>query len=362
MEMAMYSNVDNQDTSQVLIVDDDPDQSRYQQQILQAPRYQTHVVDSGEAALNILSEIPFDVMLLDRKMPGMDGHKVCRLAGDVKLNHSMSIIMVTASRGSNVIEESFRAGATDFIRKPYDRWELLARVDAAVERSRMMSQLDNAESLLCALARIIEAKDEGTGEHCGRLAHTAVVFGKALGLPGIEITALRRGGILHDLGKLAIPDSILLKQGSLDDQEWQLMRQHTVIGARLLSGLDSMKLTVDIVRHHHERWNGSGYPDGLRGTDIPRLARIFQIVDVFDALMHKRPYKSAMSQEGVMQKMLEEASAGLLDPGLTQVFLGLLHSQPNSLIHGGKDQLPGAGLYEDVMASGVMDWDMRAMG
>jgi putative two-component system response regulator len=267
--------------------------------------------------------------------------------------------MITGSADQNDLVKSMRVGATDFMHKPYSPLELVARVSAAASHKRLLDQLDSAESLLFALARMVEAKDENTGDHCSRLAHGSVVFGTALGLNEEQLLALRRGGVLHDIGKLGIPDSILLKNGPLTDEEWVLMRQHTVIGARLCSGLNSMKLTVPIIRHHHERWDGSGYPDGLKGEEIPYLARIFQIVDVYDALASVRPYKPAWPHEKIIAAMEEETRKGWRDPELMAVFLDILHKRPEDLLLPENSVDLGAQIFADIMATGTLSWNKK---
>jgi len=201
-------------------------------------------------------------------------------------------------------------------------------VRVAAQRKRAMDQLDSTESTLFALARMVEAKDENTGDHCSRLAHKAVGFGRALGLSTPELHALRRGGVLHDIGKLGIPDHILLKPGALTDEEWTVMRQHTTIGYHLVSNLRSMRLTAPIIRHHHERWDGSGYPDRLAGEAIPLLARVFQIVDIHDALTYERPYKKALSEAQARAILEEETARGWRDPALIRAFFDWTDRNP----------------------------------
>jgi putative two-component system response regulator len=242
----------------------------------------------------------------------------------------------------------------------------MARVDSAVHHKRLTDQLDSAEAVLYALARMVEAKDEYTGDHCTRLAHNAVVFGEALGLRSDELTALRRAGVLHDIGKLGIPESILMKRGPLDAAEWDIMRQHTTIGAALCEPLKSMRLTAPVVRHHHERWDGSGYPHGLAGEAIPLLARVFQIVDIFDALSFSRPYKPAFPLERTVAILEEETARGWRDPQLMRVFLDLLVRQPESLLAHGDlaREAEGLGvlLFQDIAKGGALDWDRRGEG
>jgi putative two-component system response regulator len=345
---------------QVLIVDDDPVHRALEREILDSPKYAVSETSSGRQALDALRSRSFDVVLLDKRMPGMDGDEVCRrIRGELGLG-MLPILMVTGNSDIDNLTLSLSAGASDFVRKPYQPSELLARLDAAVSHKRLTDQLDSAESMLFALARMVEAKDGNTGDHCSRLAHSGVVLGKALGLGTDELMALRRGGVLHDIGKLGIPDSILLKPGPLTDEEWIIMRQHVNIGARLVEGLKSMRLTAPIIRHHHERWDGSGYPDGLRGEEIPLVARVFQMVDIYDALTHARPYKRAMERQQVVEELEAEAARGWRDPALTAIFLEIVKNHPEDLVVplSSHDDL-GLSLFGEIRNTGALDWDHR---
>ncbi|MFZ2404347.1 MAG: HD domain-containing phosphohydrolase [Methylobacter sp.] len=338
----------------VLIVDDDSVGRALEQEILQPPKYAVTEASSGAEALQLLRTHSFDVVLLDKRMPGMDGDEVCRRIRSELDLELLPVIMITGDSGSDELSHSLRAGASDFIGKPYLPQELIARLDSAVNHKRLTDQLDSAESMLFALARMVEAKDKNTGDHCSRLAHISVVLGSALGLNAECLVALRRGGVLHDIGKLGIPDSILLKPGKLTEDEWLIMRQHPEIGARLVKDLKSMQLTRSIIRHHHERWDGKGYPDGLEGKNIPLLARIFQIADIYDALANERPYKPALSREQVIRIMEEEANMGWRDPELSAVFLDILRHRPQALeLPPGMEDELGGELFADIAMTGI---------
>ncbi|MES2879014.1 MAG: HD domain-containing phosphohydrolase [Pseudomonadota bacterium] len=345
---------------QVLIVDDDPVHRALEREILDSSKYAVTEASSGRQALDLLRTHSFDVVLLDKRMPGMDGDEVCRqIRGELGLG-MLPILMVTGNGDLDNLTLSLAAGASDFIRKPYQPDELLARLDAAASHKRLTDQFDSAESMLFALARMVEAKDGNTGDHCSRLSHSGVVLGKALGLGADELMALRRGGVLHDIGKLGIPDSILLKPGQLTEEEWVIMRQHVDIGARLVAGLKSMRLTVPIIRHHHEKWDGSGYPDGLRGEEIPLLARVFQMVDIYDALAHARPYKRAMERQQVIDILESEAARGWRDPALTDLFLNIVKTRPQDLeIPPVSNDDLGLNLFSEIRNTGALDWDHR---
>ena len=348
----------------VLIVDDEPSQRLLEREILDSPKYQVSEAANGAEALAILRQREFDAVLLDVRMPGMDGNEVCRrIRADLGLA-MLPVIMVTGFGGHDDLAISLKEGANDFIRKPYHPMELMARVDSAVHHKRLTDQLDSAEAVLFALARMVEAKDAYTGDHCTRLAHNAVLFGEALGIKGESLTALRRAGVLHDIGKLGIPESILMKRGPLDAAEWEIMRQHTTIGAALCEPLKSMRLTAPIVRHHHEHWDGSGYPLGLAGEAIPVLARIFQIVDIFDALSFPRPYKPALPMERAIAILEEETARGWRDPRLMRAFLELLSLHSASFLTHGDLAQEAAGLgvvlFQDIARGGALDWDRRS--
>lgn len=341
----------------ILIVEDEESHRKLEKATLLAPEFEVMEAQNGDEALSYIKEYEFDAVLLDKRLPGINGDEVCyqvRHDFDMPL---LPLIIVTGTTANEELEKSLLAGANDFIRKPYAPMELVARVRAAANHKRITDQLDSMESMLFALARMVEAKDEDTSGHCSRLEHMALVFGKDLGLGSQELIALRRGGVLHDIGKLGIPDKILLKKGPLTDEEWHVMRQHSVIGSRLCSGLKSMKLTIPIIRHHHERWDGGGYPDGLKGEDIPFLARVFQVVDIYDALANVRPYKKALPVDKAIEIFDEETEKGWRDPELVSVFIRLLHSRPQDLLLPAQTEKDlGAQIFNDIIATGALDW------
>jgi len=230
---------------------------------------------------------------------------------------------VTALSDSSDRVRGLEVGADDFVSKPVNVAELTARVRSLLRIKRYTDELDSAESVIVSLALTIEARDAATDGHCQRLAHSAVRLGAALGLGEEDLSALTRGGFLHDIGKVGIPDAILLKPSKLTAQEYALMQQHTVIGDRLCGELRSLRCVRPIVRHHHEHLDGSGYPDGLKGDTVPLLAQIIGVVDVFDALTSVRPYKAAFPRDRAYEALEREARDGWRDHDLVKMFIGL---------------------------------------
>jgi putative two-component system response regulator len=344
----------------ILIVDDEETQRTLIRGILAVSKMDCAIAEAcnGVQALQMINDSSFDVVLLDKRLPSMDGDEVCRRVRQDPKNILLPIIMISGTNEIHELARSFSLGVTDFIRKPYNPVELTSRITAALSMKRATDQLDSAESLLFALARMVEAKDETTGDHCSRLAYRSVVFGKALGLSKSDLEALRKGGVLHDIGKLGIPDSILMKQSALSDEEWKVMRQHTVIGAKLCEGLTTMRDVLPIILHHHEHWNGTGYPHQLAGSEIPLLARVFQIIDIYDALASERPYKTAFSRERIIDIFQEEAGKGWRDPELTQEFLAILRSTPECLdMPPNQPKRKDEVIFELIASAGGLDWD-----
>jgi putative two-component system response regulator len=315
--------IPSKEISKILIVDDEAIHRRLEVEIL-GDDYLVVEAENGEEAIELVKTNDFDVILLDRKMPGMSGDQVCHHIREVLGQKLVPIIMVTASNSSSELQQSLNLGATDFIRKPYDTTEFIARVESAIKHKKLTDNLDSAESVLFALARMVEARDEGTAKHCSRLSYYAKLYGTHIGLSDIQKDALDKACVLHDIGKLGIPDSILLKNGPLTEDEWKIMHQHTVIGAKLCSEINSLCDVLPIILHHHEKWDGSGYPESLEGEDIPLLARVFQLLDVFDALNSERPYKKKFSKDKIYRIISEEKSKGWRSPILTDNFLEFL--------------------------------------
>jgi putative two-component system response regulator len=308
----------------LLVVDDNRDNLLLLRELLAIRGYEVETAASAEEAETKLAERTPDLILLDVILPGKSGYELCRELKDDLNTRLVPIVLITGltERGDRV--RGIEAGADDFLNKPIFPEELFARVKSLLKLKEFTDELDHAEAVLCTLGRSVEARDPYTEGHCERLAREAYGLGEHLGLDRASLVALQRGGYLHDLGKIRVPDEILKKGDALSPQEWAVMKEHPLMGESICQPLRSLKLVLPIIRHHHEHWNGTGYPDGLQGQEIPLLARVLQVVDVYDALCTVRPYKLALDHDAAARAMREEAAAGLWDGELVREFLALV--------------------------------------
>jgi putative two-component system response regulator len=308
-------------TGSVLVVDDLESNARLLERLLVREGHRVTLARGGLEALEIASREHHDLILLDVMMPTLDGFETCRRLKADSGTRLIPVVLITALQDADDRLRGLEVGADDFLRRPVQAAELVARARSLIRIKRYTDELDTAESVIVSLALTIEARDATTDGHCQRLARYAVAVGQELGLADEDIAALARGGYLHDIGKIGIPDAILLKPAKLTPSELAVMRQHPVIGDRLCGELRSLRTVRPIVRHHHERLDGSGYPDGLRGDQIPLLARIMSVVDVFDALTTERPYKPALSIDRACDELAAEVRRGWRDPVLVAALL-----------------------------------------
>jgi len=304
----------------ILVADDQAANRELLDELLTTQGFRVVTVAHGAAAVEELTRTQVDLVLLDVMMPHLNGFEVCQKIKSNAETYLIPVVLITALSDKQDRIEGIKAGADDFLTRPVDRAELLARVRSLLKLKHRTDELERAESVLFTLARSIEGKDFYTYGHCERLSNYSARLGEHLELAKDQIVALRRAGIVHDVGKVAVPDAILLKPGKLTELEWELMRAHPLVGERICAPLKSFRLVLPIIRHHHEKVDGSGYPDGLRGDAIPITARILQIVDVYDALTTDRPYKKAFSITYALQTMKEEVAKGWWDPHIFDQF------------------------------------------
>lgn len=313
----------------IVVADDYEPNRRGLGDLLIARGYHVRLAANGTEALQLIGEQPPDCVLLDCVMPGgPSGVEVC---AKVKRNPAtclVPVILVSAATDRELRLSGLDAGADDFLAKPIDVGELYARVGSLLRFKRITDDLESAHAVFVSLARMIEARDASTNGHCERLAQYASALGEAVSLPKDDLNALSRGAFMHDIGKIGIPDHVLLKRGRLTRDEYELMKTHTVIGDELCRTIRSLDPVRPVVRSHHERLDGRGYPDGLSGDQIPLLARIVRVVDMFDALTTERPYRRALPAAKAYEMLREDACGGGCDATLVETFIGLHERRP----------------------------------
>ena len=315
----------------ILIADDDEATRNLLERMLRMHGYRVLVATDGTEALMLLEKTAVDLALLDVQMPGETGFGVCRIAKTSPEMRLTPIVLLTGMGHSEARIQGIEAGADDFLTKPVRKEELLVRVKSLVRLKHYTDDLESAETVVCTLAGSIEAKDPCTEGHWSRLSRYSVALAKHLGLSEEHCVALRRGGIIHDIDKVAVPDRILLKPGSLDPEERRLMQTHTLIGEQICAPLWSLRNVLPIIRWHHERQDGSGYPDQLKGAAIPLTASILQTVDVYDALSTDRPYRKALTPAQALATLHDEVRRGWWDGSLVDTFEGMLQGSPEIL-------------------------------
>ncbi len=318
--MAQFSR----QSSRVLVADDTASIQSLFRRLLVADGHEVIAVADGAAALEAVQEHHPDVVILDVGMPKLDGFEVCRrLKSDPATRLTPAVLVTGLSELADRIQ-GIEAGADEFLSKPVHPNELRARVRSLSRMKHLLDALDSAEAAFMTLALTIEARDPNTNGHCERLAHNAVLLGRTLGLAGDELAALHGGGYLHDVGKVGIPDAVLLKPGPLTPAEFALMKRHTEIGDRLCAPLQSLRRVRPIITGHHERLDGSGYPAGLKGDEVPLPAQIVGVVDVYDALTSRRPYRAAWSDDVAAGYLRQEAADGRFAKVHVEAFLDVV--------------------------------------
>ncbi len=311
--------------AKILVVDGNQINRRLLKSMLRAGNHEFIEAATGMEALELIAVQPVDLIIADFLLPGIGGTELCRRLKSERKTQFIPILMLTSVHGSDFEVEGIESGADEYLTMPLHPSVVRARVNSLLRHKAAIDSLEEAETILFALAQAVENRDTGTGEHCERLATYSVALGLALGLPRPDLVALYRGGFLHDIGKISIPDSILLGTGKLTEDQWKVMELHTIRGVEICKPMKTLSPVLPIIRSHHERWDGTGYPDRLAGEQIPLLARILQVVDIFDALTTKRSYKAAFTREQALEILKQEAAKGWRDPELVSLFVGMQH-------------------------------------
>jgi putative two-component system response regulator len=311
--------------STILVADDEPSYRYFMRDLLEQQGYKVACASDGEEALQIVKRQPVQLALLDVMMPKRTGFSACRRLKSAPVTRLIPVILVT---GLNSVDDHIRgieSGADDFLSKPVQTAELLARVRSLLKLKQFTDELEYADAVIDSLALSVEAKDPYTNGHCARLSNYSIRLAQRLGLSQEQCLALKRGGIVHDIGKVAVPEGILLSPRPLTPEERAIMESHTVIGERICKPLKSFRLVLPIIRGHHEKLDGSGYPDGLRGDEIPLIVRIMTTVDVYDALSTDRCYRKAYSKAESLNQMRTEVNKGWWDKTLVDELESVLN-------------------------------------
>ena len=319
--------------SMVLIVDDEYIGRETLQSVLEGEGYELEMAENGLQAIEKAKKLLPDVILLDVMMPGMTGFEVCqRIRSDPQIAE-IPIIILTALDDRESLLNALKAGADDFISKPFDRYELRARLMGITRLNRYQKLIQERAKLREANAQLLAAyeatiegwshaldlRDRETEGHSRRVTELTVKLAKTLGMSDDEIIHIRRGALLHDMGKIGVPDSILHKPAKLTDEEWAIMRRHPQLAYDMLFIIEYLRPALEIPLNHHEKWDGTGYPRGLKGEEIPIVARLFAVVDVWDALTSDRPYRPAWSQDEALA-YIREQSGKHFDPQVVDLF------------------------------------------
>jgi len=318
-------SIKEKDRPSILVVDDEPMNIKILQHLLSPLDCDVLTSSSGQGALAVIEKKDIDLILLDVVMPGMDGYEVCRTLKQNENTRLIPIIFITALEDKNSKIKGIEAGGDDFITKPPNALELTTRVRSLVKVKNLNSNLISIEKVLFSLANAVEANDVYTQGHTQRVAHTAYDLGNRMGLSMRELRAIRVGGMLHDIGKIGITADILHKPGPLNDEEWKIMKQHPDVGFNICLPLkDTLKEALDVIRHHHEKLDGSGYPDNLEGEDVTTIARVMAVADIYDALTSDRPYRAAMPRGKAFSILNEEASQGKIDGDIVEHLIEMI--------------------------------------
>ena len=316
--------------AKILVVDDRPLSRMTAVDLLSLDGYEVSEANSDRKIFDSIVEQKPDLLLLDIMLQNTNGFEVCKQLKQDERTKDLPIILTAVEARREYRIKVVEVGADELLTKPLDRFELSAKVRNLIDRKRLNEGLDQTEQVLFSIAKAVESRSSDRDGTCARVADLVRMFGQYLELNKKDIDDLVFAAHLHDIGTIAIPDSIMLKAGELTVDERELIRQHVLIGEKICQPLRNRKGVLPIIRNHHERWDGTGYPDGLSAREIPYLAQIFQIIDIYDALISDRPHKKAYTPDEAIDIITEETAKGWRNPELVTVFTSFVRSLNNS--------------------------------
>jgi putative two-component system response regulator len=328
----------------ILVVDDNRTITLLLKQMLEAEGHEVLIARDGRQALDLVAEGPPDLIFLDLNLPEVDGYEVCSRLKHNPATRLIPIVIITGQSSFDTKLRAWELGADDFLTKPFHCVEVMARCRSLLRVKRLVDELDSAEAVVFAFARAVEAKSSYTQGHADRVTNYALGLAAQVGLANSDVEVLRQGSVLHDIGKISIPDAVLNKPGPLTEEEYDIVKQHPMQGVRILEPLRSIRETLPLIRWHHERLDGGGYPDGISGDAIPFLVRILSVADIYDALASARPYRTAYSHEECLAMLRSNAAGGGLDAELVEYFCESMASRAD--IHPANDWTPDGSLLQ----------------
>jgi len=322
--MGPFTCLIEMETPSILVVDDVRSNLELMEAVFMKEGFRVYTALDADAAMDLFMGHSIDLAVLDVMMPGIDGFELCTRLKDISGRRFFPVILLTALTDRHSKIKGIASGADDFISKPFDNSELMMKIKSLLKLKRLNEELDHSENIILTLAVAMEARDPYTKGHSTRVSKLAVDFVSFLGLPETDRKEMKKAGILHDIGKICLSESLLRKPGPLTREEVELIKTHAVLGEELCRPLVSMKKILPSIRHHHERWDGRGFPDGLRNEEIPLMARILSIVDSFDAMVSVRPYRDRRSVPVALETMKSEQYDGQWDSELLRYFLNMM--------------------------------------
>jgi len=313
-----------EDRPSVLVVDDLWSNLELMEAIFANAGFEVFSALDASSALSIFETHEIDIAILDVMMPGMDGYELCKKLKSVVGKQFFPVILLTALTDRQSRITGLECGADDFISKPFDAAELTIKVRSLIKLKSLQDELEHSENVILTLAVAMESRDPYTRGHSTRVGEISMAFASFLGLSRKEQEQMRKAGILHDIGKIGVSTDLLCKDGRLTGDELEAVKRHTLIGEEICKPLVSVRAILPVIRSHHERWDGRGFPDGLRGEEIPLSARMLSVVDSFDAMISKRPYRQGRSSDAVVRVFRDEKHSGQWDPKLVEHFVEMI--------------------------------------